>query len=189
MRLFLALTFGTCLIVCGCKHRQSHAPKKEKVVKREHRNPAPKQKSKSDESEAWSAIRKTGIGEREINQSRLCGFIMEWYGVPYKYSGCQKTGIDCSCFANLLYERVYGKKISRTSSEMYAECDKLGAEYAQEGDLLFFKIGGNTISHVGVLVHNNYFVHSSSSKGVVINSLSEAYYKKYFFCAGRLRNV
>ncbi len=52
---------------------------------------------------------------------------------------------------------------------------------AKEGDLLFFKIGGPQISHIGVLLRGNLFIHSSTNKGVIVNSIEEAYYKKYFF--------
>jgi lipoprotein Spr len=114
--------------------------------------------------------------------------VNEWYGTPYKYSGCQRTGIDCSCFSNLLYEKVYNKRIPRTTGDMYAICKKINLDDAREGDLVFFKIGGNAISHVGVYLRKNHFVHSSSSKGVMVSSMDEPYFKKYFYCAGKPRN-
>ncbi|PBQ30778.1 glycoside hydrolase [Sphingobacteriaceae bacterium] len=132
---------------------------------------------------------KLDVSEKQIKESKLYTFIDDWYGTPYKYAGCQKTGVDCSCFANLLYDKVYGKKIGRSSNDMFKECDEITLDQAKSGDLLFFKIGGNTITHVGVFLKNKLFVHSSTSKGVIINSLDEAYYKKYFFCAGKMKSV
>jgi lipoprotein Spr len=58
----------------------------------------------------------------------------------------------------------------------------------QEGDLLFFKIGSRHISHVAVYIGNGKFVHAASSKGVMISDLSEVYYKRYYFKAGRPKN-
>ncbi|MES2681146.1 MAG: C40 family peptidase [Bacteroidota bacterium] len=131
---------------------------------------------------------KLGVSEKEIQNNKLFLFINDWYGVPYKYGGCQKTGIDCSCFTNLLYEKVYNKKTGRSADDMYNACEKILLDEVKEGDLIFFRIGGNSVSHVGVYLRNNLFVHSSTSKGVIINSMDEAYYKKYFHSGGRLKN-
>lgn len=132
---------------------------------------------------------KLGLSGKQINDNKLYAFISDWYGAPYKYGGCQKVGVDCSCFTSILYENVYGRELSRTAGEMFESCEKIAREQARQGDLFFFKINGNRVSHVGVYVGSNYFVHSSSSNGVVLSSIEEAYYKKYFFCAGRIKKT
>lgn len=144
---------------------------------------------KGNSSGSGEFQQKLGIGQKQIKENKLYSFIDEWYGVPYKYAGCQKSGVDCSCFTTILYEEVYNKKLARTAAEMFIACDKIEMKDAQIGDLVFFKIGGKNISHVGVLVKNRYFIHSSTSKGVILNSLEEAYYKTYFFCAGRVKKI
>lgn len=130
---------------------------------------------------------KLGLTNKEIKSSKLYTFINDWYGVPYKYGGCQKTGVDCSCFADNLYKDVYHRKLGRTAGEIYKECDKIKTDHIKEGDLVFFKINSSNISHVGVYLKNNKFVHASTSKGVMISDLTETYYKKYFYSAGRLK--
>ena len=55
-----------------------------------------------------------------------------------------------------------------------------------EGDLLFFKIKKNQISHIGIYLFNGYFIHSSVSKGVIISNLEEDYYKRHFYSGGRI---
>lgn len=130
---------------------------------------------------------KLGVTKKEIHHSKLYSFVGEWYGTPYKYGGCQKNGVDCSCFASVLYTQVYGASLARTAGDMYKQCDKISMEEMREGDLLFFKINSNSISHVGVFVKGDFFVHASSSKGVMLSSIKEAYYQKYFYCAGRIR--
>ncbi len=57
----------------------------------------------------------------------------------------------------------------------------------KEGDLLFFKTSGNKVSHVGLHISKGYFVHASSSKGVMINHISDNYYKRTFAFAGRIK--
>jgi lipoprotein Spr len=54
------------------------------------------------------------------------------------------------------------------------------------GDLVFFKIKKNRISHVGVYLGNNKFAHSAVKGGVRIDSLDTPYYKKTFYKGGRL---
>lgn len=125
------------------------------------------------------------LSEKDIRDKKLYRFVCEWYGTPYKYGGCDKRGTDCSCFTSILVSSIYQKKLPRTASEMLANCEKV--KTVKEGDLVFFKINGKEISHVGVFLRNNKFVHASTSKGVIINDLNEAYYKKYFYCYGRLR--
>lgn len=129
------------------------------------------------------------LSDKDIADSKLFSFISDWYGAPYKYGGCQKSGIDCSCFTSLLYEKVYHRRLARSASDMYKDCEKIPLEDAREGDLIFFKISGGAISHVGIYLRNKWFVHASTSKGVIISSMEEAYYKKYFHAGGRLKSL
>ena len=59
-------------------------------------------------------------------------------------------------------------------------------EELKEGDLVFFKINSKSISHVGVYLGDDKFAHASSSKGVMISNLNEAYWKRYYYKGGRL---
>jgi len=127
-----------------------------------------------------------GISSKEIKKNELYAFVQDWYGVPYKYGGCKKSGVDCSCFTNILYEQVYHKKLIGNAAEIYKSADKISIEKAKEGDLVFFKINVTYVSHVGVLLKDGHFVHASTSKGVIVSSLKEAYYKKYFHSAGQI---
>lgn len=178
------------LLLIGCKHQQKQVTVVKKVPNQKVpvKN-KPKDVEQGGRTPSQELQQKLGINQKQIRESKLYSFINEWYGVPYKYAGCQKSGVDCSCFANLLYDQVYGKKIARSAGEMFKTCDEVDIDHARIGDLVFFKIGGNSISHVGVFLNNKLFVHSSTSRGVIINSLEEAYYKKYFFCAGRVKNA
>ncbi|MDI1354844.1 MAG: C40 family peptidase [bacterium] len=189
----------TCLYVCilalaivlsACKHTKQE----QKVSEASHRPaevakiPAtPPVKAKNQHNPSTELEQKVALNARELRENKLYAFINEWYGSPYKYGGCQKSGIDCSCFTNLLYQQVYGKNIPRSAAEIFKSCDEIGLEEVGEGDFVFFKIGGKSISHVGVYLRKNYFIHASTSEGVVLNNLEEAYYKKYFFCAGKVK--
>jgi lipoprotein Spr len=127
-----------------------------------------------------------GVSEKEIAHQKLYEFVTDWYGVPYKYGGCTKSGTDCSCLTINLYSAVYKKQLPRNADDMAKSCDKVSERKYDEGDMVFFKINSKTVSHVGVILKNNKFVHASTSKGVLISDLNEAYYKKYFYCYGRM---
>lgn len=114
----------------------------------------------------------------------LFGFIDKWWGTKYRYGGTTKKGIDCSSFSSLLMNTVFGFSLPRTARQQYSVCAKLAREEMKEGDLVFFNTRGG-ISHVGVYLGDNHFVHSSSSAGVTISSLDENYYKSRFIGAGR----
>ena len=127
-----------------------------------------------------------GVDAHDIKNVKLYAFIDDWYGTPYKYGGKSKSGIDCSDFVSTLQVQVYDKKIFPPAASMYQKCHNISRKDLKEGDLVFFKIESDKVSHVGVYLQNGCFVHASKSKGVMISRLDENYYKKYFFKGGRV---
>ena len=95
-----------------------------------------------------------------ISNTELFSVIDEWWATRYKYGGEDKQGIDCSAFTGKLLSDVYGKAAPRTARDQFNSCTKLSANQLSEGDLVFFNTRGG-ISHVGLYLGNNYFVHSS----------------------------
>ncbi|QIG88360.1 C40 family peptidase [Chryseobacterium sp. POL2] len=112
----------------------------------------------------------------------------QYLGVPYKYGGNTKTGLDCSGLVTKVFdENSY--KLPRRSSDQAEVGSSIRVEEVMPGDLLFFATaGGRNISHVGIV--NNIekngeikFIHASTSKGVIISSLNESYWNKAFLFA------
>ncbi len=112
-----------------------------------------------------------------------------WIGVPYKYGGNSKRGVDCSGFVGNIYSIVYGVKLQRSSELIFKKnCKKIKKGKLEEGDLVFFKSGKKKkINHVGIYLKDNKFVHASASRGVMVSSLDEDYYKRNFMNAGRVK--
>ncbi|MFZ1263857.1 MAG: NlpC/P60 family protein [Chitinophagaceae bacterium] len=110
----------------------------------------------------------------------------DWYGVHYRTGGNTKTGVDCSGFTVAVYAAVYGLMIPRVSHEQYRTSRKISTTELQEGDLVFFNTRGRGVSHVGIYLGNNKFIHASVSKGVMVNGLFEPYYLQRYVGAGRI---
>ncbi len=112
--------------------------------------------------------------------------IEHWLGVPYRYGGRDKKGIDCSGLICVLYQSLYKTDIPKTVKLQYEACKKIPLKKLREGDLVFFNPEGKEVTHIGLYLSDHTFVHASVSKGVVISNLENAYYKKSAVCGGRL---
>ncbi|WP_426090327.1 C40 family peptidase [Flavobacterium sp. DSR3-2] len=131
---------------------------------------------------------------RKANQlaEQLIDAAIENLGVKYKYAGTTKAGFDCS---GLMYTIFNSENISLPRNSF--QQSKIGIvlnpkkEQAQKGDLIFFKTNKNKeINHVGIVIEATdeeiKFIHSSTSKGVIISSTKEPYYKKTFVQINRV---
>lgn len=124
----------------------------------------------------------------EMTNTRLLEFMDEWYGTQYHYGGTTKDGIDCSAFASILMSSVYNiSGLPRSSRDQYDQCRRVARDDLREGDLVFFHTNGkhHEVSHVGIYLRNNKFVHASVS-GVMISDMQTGYYAEHFIGAGRI---
>jgi len=124
----------------------------------------------------------------ELDNPKLLSFMDYWYGAPYRYGGMSRDGIDCSAFAFLLMSSVYGvATLPRTAKEQYDASRHIRRDELQEGDLVFFHTLGRrrAVTHVGVYLRNNKFIHASVS-GVMISDLGDGYYERHYIGAGRI---
>ncbi|WP_068472446.1 C40 family peptidase [Saccharicrinis aurantiacus] len=127
------------------------------------------------------------VAAKPAKKSSLSKETKKWLGTRYRYGGNTKSGIDCSGLTCQVYKSTYNISIPRSSADQHAKSKKVGKHSLKEGDLVFFKIKKNRVNHVGIYLGNGEFVHASSSRGVMISKLSEAYYKKYFIGGGRYK--
>lgn len=115
--------------------------------------------------------------------------VASWVGVPYRHAHHDKSGTDCSGFSYAIYKKLYNKNLDRTSDGQFLNnCKRVSKNKIRQGDLLFFAINNsNKISHVGIYLKDDKFIHASSVRGVIVSSLNDDYYKKYFYAAGRVK--
>ena len=129
------------------------------------------------------------VREQESLAKTLKQEIDAWLGVPYRMGGNDRQGIDCSGFVCTIYQRVMNISLPRTCTQQYQSCVLIRRDELQPGDLVFFKPGTTTVSHVGIYLGEGRFAHASVSKGVVISDLNNRYYTNCYYGAGRWRSA
>jgi hypothetical protein len=143
--------------------------------------------SATTDSSLTVAYAKYGIDISEVACRALYSKALEWMGVPYRYGSSSTKSIDCSGLVKKLTIGLLVEELRGGSRDIYQQCDPIDRSMLSEGDLVFFKIRKSQISHVGIYLQNNKFIHATVQRGVIISDLDEPYYKTYFFGAARLR--
>jgi hypothetical protein len=120
----------------------------------------------------------------ETNYDMIVPASKKYIGVPYQWGGTTAKGFDCSGFVRHVYKTI-GVNVPRTTSEMYKTGTSIKKEDLRVGDLVFFNTSGKGVSHAGIYIGENKFIHSSSSKGVTVSSLNDPYYWKKRYIGAR----
>lgn len=112
----------------------------------------------------------------------------KYKGAKYKWGGASPKGFDCSGFTWYVDKKATGKDITRGVEEQWKFGRSVGRDKWKPGDLVFFE---NTfergLSHVGIYIKGDDFIHAENEKtGVVISSLDSDYYSKHYAGARRL---
>lgn len=108
-------------------------------------------------------------------------------GKPYVWGSANpNVGFDCSGLVHYVYKQV-GITLSRSSYSQINYGTRVKSSELRKGDLVFFNNGGGRISHVGIYIGNNKFVHASTpGTGVIVSKLFGSYFGNTFVGATRL---
>ena len=177
---------AVCLVFSSCKtrHATSDAVSNDRTITLKDTEDS-SYPINSDRIISIPEVKDDIIVESSYNETdaiKVANTAKTYIGTPYRYGGITKKGIDCS---GLVYN-VYGTidiDLPRSSFAMSGVGEVIDKEEAQVGDLIFFKTLNRTrINHVGIISRIKdgiiYFIHSSSSRGVIESSLKETYYKQ-----------
>ena len=121
-------------------------------------------------------------------RQKMIAYSKQFVGVPYVYGGASRSGMDCSGFIFTVANDALGVKLPRSSTGLYSSVRIIKDSEKEPGDLVFFKTTGSKISHVGLYMGNNQFIHAASdgpNTGVIISSLKESYWSRTYAGAGR----
>ena len=105
-------------------------------------------------------------------------------GTRYRSGGTTFSGFDCSGLMFNTFKEI-DFTLPRSSNQQAKIGTKIQKSQAQKGDLIFFATNGSrSINHVGMITEiigdEIKFIHSSTSLGVIVSSIKEAYYSKRF---------
>jgi cell wall-associated NlpC family hydrolase len=122
---------------------------------------------------------------------RIVANALKYNGVRYKFGGTTKRGMDCS---GVVYVAFGSQNIQlpRVSRDMAKRGKKISLSKVKKGDLLFFRTNNSrrNINHVGLVISHKRgqirFIHATSSRGVIVSSLAEKYWKKAFVKATKI---
>lgn len=109
-------------------------------------------------------------------------------GTPYRFGGSSPGGFDCSGLAMYVY-RKNGIDIPRTATDQFFEGRRISKRNIQPGDLVFFRISGNGVSHVGIYAGKGKFIHAPKpGKRVSYASLTNPYWSRNYIGAASFLN-
>ena len=176
MRKFLFI-FLIILVSVSCKSTK-------KVHSKQHTNTRTKQQQHKKRRAKKDTKTSYTISDKIIQNANY------YKGTKYQFGGTTKKGMDCSGLIYIAYKKEH-ILLPRVSRDMANQGKTIALRQVQKGDLLFFKTGKrNRINHVGMvtkIVNNEvFFIHASSSNGVIISSMHSNYYKKTFVKAKRV---
>lgn len=118
--------------------------------------------------------------------TEIATFSKNYLGIPYVWGGTSLTsGVDCSGFVYCIYKQ-YGITLNRSSRAMYSGNGvSVGKSELIPGDLLFFNTGGGGVSHVGMYIGNNQYIHAATTS-VIISDLNSSYSQRTYVGAKRI---
>jgi cell wall-associated NlpC family hydrolase len=117
----------------------------------------------------------------------VAGTALSLRGSPYRSGGSDPGGFDCSGFIWYVFAR-HGVSVPRTVEEQYQAGREVRPEALAAGDLVFFDTTGSGVSHVGMVIGGDEFVHAPSSRGQVrVERVSSSYWAPRFVGARRIQ--
>ena len=115
----------------------------------------------------------------------LYDYYHQWRGVPYRYGGVDRNGIDCSAFVARTMSELESLNLPRTTSAQAQLGQPISHGDLSPGDLVFFKTGYSS-RHVGIYVGAGRFMHASTSQGVTMSRLDNIYWRSHYWQSRRL---
>lgn len=120
-----------------------------------------------------------------VDPQAVAATALSYLGTPYRYGGDSRRGMDCSGLVYTVYSQ-HRVAVPRVSADQFGVGREVPPSRLRAGDLVFFADGRGRIQHVGICLDDDRFVHASSSRGVVEDSLRSRYFQDRFVGARRI---
>lgn len=131
------------------------------------------------------------VTSEDLFRRQIVDYAKKFIGTPYKYGGTSlNTGVDCSGFTQAVMKH-FDISLNRSSKDQTKNGTPVSKEELNPSDLVFFDTSGTNsgkVSHVGLYIGNNRFIHATISKGVKIDNLSQPYYNRSYVMGASVIN-
>lgn len=131
----------------------------------------------------WEAFAKEGI--TKVKGKEIVRNASKYKGVPYRFGGVTPKGFDCSGYVQYVFKNCHAS-LPRAADEQVLQGIFVTQKQLRPGDLVFFTTYAAGASHVGIYAGDGKFWNASSSKGVILSSLQEDYWKTRYYGARRV---
>lgn len=136
----------------------------------------PEETPKADEPSDAAKVAYTGDNAQ---RGEVLDYAAQFLGTPYVYGGSTPSGFDCSGFTSYVFNNTVGS-IPRVAQSQFDAIEHVEREELLPGDLVFFGASEYSISHVGIYVGDDQFIHSPHTGDVVkYESLSGSYASRF----------
>ena len=128
------------------------------------------------------------VNTEAVNTLRedIVDYAFTWLGTRYVYGGASMSGTDCSGFTMSVFGH-FGYVLSHGAAYQYRNNMHVSSDQREPGDLVFFSsYSSSGVQHVGIYIGGGQFIHASTSRGVIISSLSESYYAAHYIGSARV---
>lgn len=140
---------------------------------------------RSSGSETQPTARSTDRVDTDRIEADLRASADRWEGVPHRWGGTSRRGVDCSGLVQNMYSEVFGVQVPRTTDQQSRVGTEVRRQNLQPGDLVFFRLDRKK-RHVGIYLSDGEFVHASASSGVRISPLDRSYWNDRWWQARRV---
>ena len=168
--------------------QETAAPRRRPVRRfRARTSPTPRSQARRD-SVPVRAVSSRASESGALRTARLDRSLRDaaprWLGIPYRWGGASRRGIDCSAFVQQYVRENLAIELPRTTAGQRYEGTPVERDELRAGDLVFFRRRG--IRHVGVYLSDGEFIHASSSRGVTVSELDNDYWTRHYWMARRI---
>jgi cell wall-associated NlpC family hydrolase len=111
--------------------------------------------------------------------------IQSWLGTPYQMGGLSRRGIDCSGLVVVLYDDLFDMRLPRTTTALMRKGHRVKKRNLAAGDLVFFK-PALKFNHVGIYLGQGEFVHTSTTHGVMLSRMDDAFWRQCYLTSRRV---
>ncbi|ASF38569.1 cell wall hydrolase [Halobacillus halophilus] len=146
-------------------------------------------RSSSPEDSVSSSNLTTPEPVSSFSSTSLLKEAKKYLGTPYQWGGESPSGFDCSGFLQYVFAKE-GIRIPRTVASIYthSSLESVSHSNRQPGDIVFFETYKPGASHAGIYLGNNQFIHSGSTYGISIATLTSNYWSSRYIETKRIMN-